>query len=189
MQKFKHCKRYNDPGHAHALTFSCFRRRPFLSKPGSCQWFIDAVNLSREKHRFHLWAYVVMPEHVHMLVWPTEPDYDISRILETVKLSVTRRALDFVRGQAPEFLPQMLDVQPNGKQAYRFWQRGGGYDRNITDPKAVWAEIDYFHANPIRRGLCMRADDWLWSSAADYSGVRCGPLSLDRESLPRILES
>ena len=46
----------------------------------------------------------------------------------------------------------MRDEQPNGKVAYRFWQRGGGYDRNFNEPESIYAEIEYLHNNPVRRG-------------------------------------
>jgi REP element-mobilizing transposase RayT len=65
--------RYNDAGHTHALMFSCFRRQPFLSKDRSRQWMVDAIQRARETHRFHLWAWVIMPEHVHLLICPTTP--------------------------------------------------------------------------------------------------------------------
>ena len=78
----------------------------------------------------------------------------------------------------------MEDRQPNGDVHYRFWQRGGGYDRNVNEPATVFAQIDYMHNNPLRRGLCDKPEDWLWSGAADYARVRAGPLRLDRESLP-----
>jgi putative transposase len=181
-------KRYNIAGHAHALTFSCFRRQPFLNKDRSRLWFTDAVERAREKQAFHLWAYVVMPEHVHLLVWPTHVGYDVSEILNSVKLSVVKRALTFVRQEAPSFLARMEDRHPNGKVHYRFWQRGGGYDRNVVEPPTVYQQIDYIHANPVRRGLCERAEDWLWSSAGDHAGVRTGPLRIDRETLPGIVE-
>lgn len=181
----KRCRRFNEAGHAHALTFSCFRRQPFLSKERSCLWLVDAIGAAREKHAFHVWAYVIMPEHVHLLIWPTQPDHSISRILESVKLPVSRRAVAYVKRTAPDFLERMLDLQPNGRRAYRFWQRGGGYDRNLTEPRTVWAEIDYFHANPPRRGLCLRPEDWIYSSAADYLGIRRSLIPIDRESLPR----
>ena len=184
-QKYKRCHRYNDPGDAHALTFSCFHRQAFLSRDRSRQWLVDAVDLARGKHEFDLWAYVVMPEHVHLLLWPRHAGYDMSKILATIKQSVTHRALDFVRQEARWFLTRMADVQPNGSTHYRFWQRGGGHDRNITEPRTVWAEIAYIHANPVRRGLCQEASQWQWSSAADYEGVRGGPLAINRESLPR----
>jgi putative transposase len=182
---FKSCKRYNDPGHAHELTFSCFQRQPFLLGDQARSWLAQAIRLARKKHSFHLWAYVFMPEHVHLLIWPTTANYDVSSMLATIKLSVTRKALARVRATAPHFLPRMADIQPNGDVHYRFWQRGGGYDRNSTEPNTIWNQIDYIHDNPVRRGLCKYATDWYWSSAGIYMGLRDGPLSVDRQSLPR----
>jgi putative transposase len=187
MQHRKTCKRFNDPGHAHALTFSCFQRQPFLNRDRSRQWFIDAIDRARSKHLFHVWAYVVMPEHAHLLIWPTESTYDVSEILNSIKQSVAKRALLYVRRVAPEFLRRMEDLQPNGTRHYRFWQRGGGYDRNIVEPETAHQQIEYFHNNPVRRGLCLKPADWLWSSAADYAGLRAGPLKIDRELLPTLM--
>jgi len=183
--KFKRCKRYNDPGHAHELTFSCFRRQPFLLGDHARRWLVDAITLARKRHAFHVWAYVIMPEHAHLLIWPTRPIYNVSKILATIKLSVTRKALNHVIETAPRFLSRMEDMQPNGDIHYRFWQRGGGYDRNATEPMTIWHQIDYIHANPERRHLCRHPDDWYWSSAGVYVGLREGPISIDHESLPR----
>jgi putative transposase len=183
--KFKRCKRYNDPGHAHELTFSCYTRQPFLSGDRARRWFIDAIEKARRHHSFHLWAYVIMPEHAHLLIWPTRSSYDVSSILSTIKLPVTRRAQRFVREHAPTFLERMADVQPNGDVHYRFWQRGGGYDRNSFEPATIWKQIEYIHANPVRRGLCRCAEDWYWSSAGVYAGLREVPLSIDKALLPR----
>jgi putative transposase len=189
MPHRKTCKRYNDPGHAHALTFSCFKRQPFLSKDRSRQWLIDAISRTRFKHNFHVWAYVIMPEHAHLLIWPTEPEYDVSEILSSIKQSVAKRALIHVRRTIPAFLTKMEDRQPNGDLHYRFWQRGGGYDRNIIEPATAHQEIEYLHNNPVRRGLCPKPEDWPWSSAADYAALRSGPLTLDRQSLPTLVVS
>jgi putative transposase len=186
MSHRKTCKRYNNPGDAHALTFSCFRRQAFLSKDGSRQWLIEAVDRARRMHRFHVWAYVIMPEHAHLLVWPAELEYDISEILNSIKQSVAKRALLYVRREAPGFLARMEDRQPNGKKHYRFWQRGGGYDRNVVEPATAHQQIEYIHNNPVRRGLCAKPEDWPWSGAAEYAGLREGPLRVDRESLPVI---
>jgi len=145
---------------------------------------IEAIDRARAKHAFHLWAYVIIPEHVHLLIWPSKHDYSISLILSSIKQSVSKRALAHVRQHSPDFLHRMADRQPDGSVHYRFWQRGGGYDRNVTEPTTVWAEIDYIHANPARRGLCVRSIDWPWSSAAEYEQPGVGPLTTDRESLP-----
>jgi putative transposase len=186
--KYKRCKRYDDLGHAHELTFSCFQRQRFLEGDLSRNWFVNGVNLARKRHSFHIWAYVIMPEHVHLLIWPTTSNYSISKILSTVKLSVTRKALLHVKRNAPHFLKHMEDRQPNGEIHHRFWQRGGGYDRNSTEPRTIWNQIEYIHANPRRRGVCEYAVDWNWSSAATYANMRSGPIEIDRESLPRTVE-
>ena len=128
----KACRRFNEAGHAHALTFSCFCRRPFLSKDRSRMWLVEAIDQARQIHAFDLWAYVVMPEHAHLLLLPRKPMYSISRILTSIKRPVSRKALSYVRTSAPNFLSQMEDRQPGGRVHYRFWQRGGGYDRNVT---------------------------------------------------------
>jgi len=187
MSHRKRCKRYNELGHAHAFTFSCFQRRPFLSKDRCCHWMLDALNRARQLHAYHLWAYVIMPEHAHVLVYPTLATYNVSEFLNSVKQSVSKRALLWVREHAPAFLEQMADQQPNGDIHYRFWQRGGGYDRNLYEPAVIHQQIDYFHGNPVKRGLCQKAEEWPWSSAREHVHRGSGPLSLDLESLLGLL--
>jgi putative transposase len=63
----------------------------------------------------------------------------------------------------------------------------GGYDRKLIEPKAIWAEIDYIHTNPVRRGLCETSTAWLWSSAQEQEQPGSGLLRLDLSSLPRTL--
>jgi len=184
MHYRKSCHRDNRPGDAHALTFSCFRRRPFLTRDRSRMWVIQAIALAKAKHDFDVWAYVLMPEHVHLLIYPTRDHYDISGILQSIKLSVSTRAIRYVKEKSPEFLSRMADVQPNGNVAHRFWQRGGGYDRNLQSPKYIWETIDYLHANPVRRGLCTGNVDWKWSSAREYAGMGDTLLPIDADSLP-----
>ena len=125
-----------------------------------------------------------MPEHVHLLIFPTERPYSISAILKVIKLPVAIKARKFVTTQSPEFLEHMLDVQPNGRRAIRFWQRGGGHDRNIYSPEELWEKITYIHNNPVKRKLVARATEWHWSSAADYARLRSGPLPVDNTDLP-----
>ena len=75
MQKAmrKRCKRYNVPGHMHHLTFSCLRRQQFLTRSRTPRWFIDALRAALIKHDYSMFAWVIMPEHVHLLVNPPPP--------------------------------------------------------------------------------------------------------------------
>ena len=68
----------NEPGDAHELTFTCFRSYPFLSAERTCQWLAEEVNEARRALDFQLWAYVFMPEHVHLLVYPNRPFYEMA---------------------------------------------------------------------------------------------------------------
>ena len=66
-RKRQHRRRqYNEPGHAHELTFCCYNRFKFLQAERTCQWLADELNEARVKHEFHLWAYVSMPDHVSL---------------------------------------------------------------------------------------------------------------------------
>ena len=62
---------FNDPGHAHELTFSTYRRTRLLEECAVCRLFLSKLDEARRGHRFEVWAYVQMPDHVHLLVWPT----------------------------------------------------------------------------------------------------------------------
>jgi putative transposase len=181
----KECHRENLAGHAHFLTFSCFQRKPFLSRDRSREWLADAINFAIEQHHLDLWAYVFMPEHVHLIIFPRDEQYRISSVLSSIKQPVAKRAANFIRKDAPHFIPQMEDRQPNGSCSLRFWQRGGGYDRNLYSIGETWEKINYIHENPVGRRLVGCATDYQWSSAADFAGIRKGPLPLNWEFLPR----
>ena len=100
--------------------------------------------------------------------------------------SVTRRAGAWVELNAPGFLARMVDRQPGGKETVRFWQRNGGYDRNMFTAKHTWEVIRYIHHNPVEAGLVKRAAEWPWSSAREYEKRGTGPLAMDFGSIPRM---
>jgi len=178
----KKCQRYNIPGHAHELTFSCYRRQVFLLNDSFCSYLVEAIIRAKEIHQFDLWAYVFMPEHIHLLIWPRNEIYSISNILLSIKQSVSRKVLLYLRKHKPQKLKLMETSQKH--TLYRFWQAGGGYDRNITSRTTVIHVIEYIHNNPVRRGLVIKPEDWLWSSMREWSVPGTGVIPIDRQSFP-----
>ncbi len=162
---------YNEPGQAHELTFSCYKRFSFLSKDRTRLWLIQALDAARRRWAFDLWAYVIMPEHAHLLLLPRRLDYRIAMILKAIKQPVARKGLAYLRDTAPQWVDRVKITRPNARAEYRFWQQGGGYDRNIYNAKTAWASVEYIHANPVRRGLADTPVDWPWSSARWYKGL------------------
>jgi len=155
-------RRYNIPAHAHALTFSCYRRNPLLDSEPARELTAAAIERAREKHRFHLWAYVLMPEHVHILILPLDQHYSISDILKSIKQSVSRRMIGNLKKRNADAL---MHVETGlARPKHRFWQDGGGYDRNCWSEGEIMRQIEYIYNNPVRRGLADKPDDWYWSS-------------------------
>jgi putative transposase len=159
----------NEPGHAHELTFTCFRSYPFLRAERTCQWLADEVYEARRELEFELWAYVFMPEHVHLLIVPEQVVYQVRAILTAIKEPVARKAIAHLCEHSPEWL-QRITVKRGTRLRRRFWQPGGGFDNNATDPKVILRMIEYIHGNPVRRGLVKKVEDWKWSSAGWYEG-------------------
>lgn len=182
----KKVRHFDLPGDAHFLTFSCYRRLALLAKDRSRSWFVDSLQNAREKHGFQLWAWVIMPEHVHLLIYPCELEHDTATILTAIKRPVGERAIAFLTSQNSQFL-ERLTVRTRNRTYRRFWQAGPGQDHNIYEPETALRVVDYIHNNPVRRGLVERPQDWPWSSARDWSGEIDVPIKVDR-SLPAIVE-
>ena len=172
-------KSFNVPGQAHELTFSCYKRLPLLCKDRTRKWFIESLQRARHRWKFELWGYVIMPEHAHVLLIPRNDDYDISQIIKAIKLSVARKALDYLRCHSPEWLDRLAVPTSKAQVEHRFWQAGGGYDRNIDRAQTAWNSVEYIHNNPVRRGLVSKATDWEWSSARYYAGETKVRLAMD----------
>jgi len=152
----KKCKRYNTSGHAHGLTFSCYRNQKFLLSDRACQWLIESIERAREKHKFSLWAFVFMPDHVHLLINPVDEQYNISDILKDIKTDAARKAVKYLKENKPAGLSKLSTGQKYRK--YRFWQKGGGYDRNIIKENTLTDAVRYIHNNPVRKALVDEPD-------------------------------
>src|SRR5262245_9377649 len=109
----KTIRHFDIPGDAHFLTFSCYRRLPLLSKDRTRRWLVEAIDRARTKFRFDLWAWVVMPEHVHLLINPRAAEYRTAAILSAIKRPVGERAVAYLIDRKSSFLDR-LTVETNG---------------------------------------------------------------------------
>ncbi len=174
--------RFNTPGDPHFLSFRCYKNRKFLNYNRTRNYLIQALNKAREKQKFDIWAYVIMPEHVHLLIWPRFEVYSISEILKSIKQSVAKKSINWLRKNRPGILVYLetgLDYDP-----YRFWQAGGGWDENVNSQKAIGEIMSYIHLNPVKAGFVGRPQDWYWSSARAWMEDALDPLEIDKESYP-----
>lgn len=181
-RKHKTIKHYHEPGDLHELTFSCYRRMALLGNNAWRERLARSIDDACEAEQCPLIAFVFMPEHVHLLLWPQTNEPRIDLLLKRLKRPVSIQARDDLQASKATLLTRLTVRERPGKYAFRFWQEGPGYDRNLQTCEAVLASIDYIHLNPVKRGLCQRARDWRWSSARFYES---GGTVID-PALPRL---
>ena len=140
--------RYQQTGDLHFVTFSCYHRLPYLGSPSPRELFELSLETVRLRYGLFVTGYVIMPEHVHLLV--SEPLVgSLARAIQALKLSVA--------------------VQRHEKP---FWQRRY-YDFNVHSEKKRIEKLRYMHRNPVVRGLVAKPEDWKWSSFHHYAtGLR-----------------
>jgi len=178
-------KRYYGQGDLHFITFSCYRRLPLLGTVHARNIFVDALSKIRERYKFLLAGYVVMPEHVHLLISET-PQVTPSLILEVLKQRVSRDLRkenstlhdDPVSGFPMRRGHAWVLGSPLPVSLPRFWQVRF-YDFNVHSTGKKREKIEYMHANPVERGLAQHPEDWPWSSFSYYAKGEAGLVRID----------
>jgi len=158
-------KRYQQARELHFITFSCYRRQPLLSSSGAKQLIEAALEQARRQYGFYVTGYVIMPEHVHLLV--SEPERaTLARALQALKQSVARRLIG---------------------TGEHFWQ-ARYYDFNVWTKKKRIEKLRYMHRNPVKRGLVDKPEDWAWSSFRHYLTGEEGVVEIESEWTARKRE-
>ena len=142
----------------HFVTFSCWRRQPLLEPEEAKGTFEAVLEETRRRYRFLLYGYVIMPEHVHLLLGEPEKG-QLATALQAVKQGVAQRLL---RGQA------------------HFWETRY-YDFNVWSAKKRVEKLRYMHRNPVKRGLVERPEDWEWGSFRHYRDGVMGVVEIESE--------
>jgi putative transposase len=161
-------KHFHEPGDLHELTFSCYKRQPLLTNDLWRQQLACYIDAAGKEFEINLVAFVLMPEHVHLLVVPNGHEPKIDQYLARIKQPFSKWVKRLLTETESALLDRLNVHERPGKTCFRFWQEGPGYDRNLTTPAVIEAAVDYLHMNPVRRGLVKLAIDWKWSSARWY---------------------
>jgi len=151
--------RYQKAGGFHFVTFSCYRRKALLSRSGAYAAFERELETVRQRYGLVVAGYVLMPEHVHLLV--NEPlKASLAIALQVLKQQTSRKLKR--RGEA------------------RFWQRRY-YDFNVRNELKRVEKLRYMHRNPVKRGLVEKPEDWAWSSFRHYASGKMGTVEIESE--------
>jgi putative transposase len=151
--------RYQQAESYHFITFSCYHRLPFLADQASKDLTEQILERTRLRHEARIYAYVLMPEHVHLLI-NEPPTIILGQFLKSFKQEVSRK------------------LKGDRKQ---FWQ-SRYFDRNIRGDEAFSEVVEYIHQNPVKRGLVQRSADYRWCSLNHYATNTCGTVEIESQS-------
>jgi putative transposase len=156
-------------------TSSCYRRLALLGTVRSRNLFIRALGEVRKKYGIQLVGYVVMPEHVHLLIGESKLGMP-STVVHSLKLRVSKRMRRGIRKKSSG--QKMLPFGEGEAELPQFWQKRF-YDFNVYSPAKRREKLEYMHFNPVKRGLVKDPKDWVWSSYSAYSGRGPALLEID----------
>ena len=161
--------RHYGRGHLHFITFTCYRRLPLLRSGRARNVFVQILGETRDRYGFSLVGYVVMPDHVHVLI--SEPARATpSSVIQVLKQRVSRRLRRKKRAPAGQL---NLRFASGDDTLPRFWQRRF-YDFNVWSLKKRVEKLHYMHRNPLKTRLVDHPKDWPWSSFSFYSNLKSG---------------
>jgi REP-associated tyrosine transposase len=158
-------KRFHETGQTHFVTFSCYHRQPLLFDASAKRTLEAALEHVRRSFELRVYGYVVMPEHVHLLIGEPQRE-SLAVAIKSLKQRVSRKLI---------------------AEAQHFWQKRY-YDFNIRDHRQFVEKLRYIHRNPVQRDLCKRPEDWEWSSFRHYVAGSEGRVTIESEWAARKRE-
>ncbi len=163
-------RRFQQSRQSHFVTFSCYRRQANFTRPEIYDLFVQCLEDMRRRFSMCVYGYVVMPEHVHLLVSEPEPA-TLAQAIHYLKLSFAKR----------------LRSLTGATISRSFWQKRY-YDRNVRDAQEFTVKLRYLHRNPVKRGLVKDPAEWKWSSFRHYALREVGIVEIESEWTARDRE-
>ena len=160
----KNLKRVTGRNDLHFITFCCYQRRALPGSVRSRNLAIEILREVRAKYGFALVGYVIMPEHVHLLISESSSVFP-AKVIQVFKQRVSRRMRGKKRGCAAQLSLRFPEARG---ELRRFWQRRY-YDFNVYSRKKLREKLDYMHANPVVERLVRHPREWPWSSWSFYT--------------------
>jgi len=178
--------RYDVVGHTHFWTLSCYRRLTFFWHDELKWHVVRALDYIRTRYEICLIGYVVMPEHVHVLLYP-HPRGSAKPLPVSVLLAAFKRQVGYHGKRQLKSLfasSGSLWSEPMQRWARAEFDKGSiwhkrGHDFNVFTQRKLLEKLDYCHKNPMTRGLVEHAADWPFSSYRYYEYDDRSVLAMD----------
>ena len=163
--------KFDGNSYAHFVATKTYKAYPYFRDKSICEILMDEIGFYSRKLGFMVIGYVIMPDHVHLLIWwdsDEKPELRISDVIGRIKTMTSKRVKRYLFYDGGiEYLVKLADVgQPNPSK-FRLWQPGY-YDFNVYTEGKLLEKLDYMHGNPVKAGLVASPDNYRWSSYKAY---------------------
>ncbi|MGA8153223.1 MAG: transposase, partial [Terriglobales bacterium] len=166
-------KRYYGADHLHFINCSCYPRQRWLDSRRRRDLFLRVLEQVRQRYDFVVVGYVVMPEHIHLLIGEPAKG-NPSRVMQAVKQGFARRVLRQMRKRCVAAQGELFTAGTE-----HVWQRRF-YDFNVWSERKRIEKLRYMHRNPVKRGLVDEPEQWAWSSFRSYAYEEVGPVRINQ---------
>lgn len=175
--------RYHLEGHVYYVTTVIYDRLPLFTRPSFVIPLFDSLNFYRHKQQFKLLGYVIMPDHIHLLLWPFG-EATVSDVMRSYKEFTAKR---IIRQAEVEGIQAWVDAfrqagAETGRSKNKVWQ-DSYWDKNIYTERFLREKLHYVHRNPVRAGLVAQPEEYAYSSYRNYQLGEEWLIEIDRDWL------
>ncbi len=175
--------RFQIAGQIYYITTVIYNRLPIFTRPTFVVPLLDSLNFYRYKQEFKLLGYVIMPDHVHLIIWPFGKTA-VSDIMRDYKEFTSKR---IVRQAEVEHNDDWIKAfrqagSETGRSTNKVWQ-DSYWDKNIYTENFLRQKLNYIHRNPLRVGLTDKPEDYPYSSYRNYVLSQEWLIEIDRDWL------
>jgi len=166
-----------EPTYPYFLTCTILHWIPIFTRQQSVQIVLDCLKYLQEKDNLKLFAYVILENHLHMVV---QSD-NLEKSMKSFKQFSAKELLKLLKKEGVATILEQLQFYKKAHHKatdYQVWEEGYQPKLLQTDEMMI-SKIKYIHQNPIKRGYVEEASHWRYSSARDYEGVE-GLIGIER---------
>ncbi len=173
--------RFHIEGHIYYITTVVYKRLPIFTRPNFIIPLYDSLNFYRYNQAFKLLGYVIMPDHIHLIIWPCGKS-TISDIMRDYKTFTSKRIIRQAKVEGiGEWVAAFRQAgQETGRSTNKVWQ-DSYWDVNIYTERFLRQKLNYVHRNPVRAGLVEQPKDYVYSSFRNYALDEEWLIEIDKE--------
>ena len=168
-------------GHVYYITTVTYDRLPVFRRPAFVIPLLDSLNFYRHKLQFKLLGYAIMPDHIHLVVWP-QGTAGVSDIMRDYKKFTATRIIRQAEAEGnTDWLNAFRDAgSETERSTHKVWQ-DSYWDKNLYTEDMLRQRLNYVHRNPVRAGLVVLPADYPYSSYRNYVNGDDTLIEIDRD--------